>query len=146
MNVSYKQVQSVNEFIDVIRIRVDVFIIEQKCQPGWEPDEQDKESRHFIAIVDDEIVSTARVRKTRSNEMKIERMATKKEFRGKEISKGLVEYILQEIKKLRPKRIWMESQVQAKGFYEQLGFKVMSKKPYDLWDTGILHVEMEYIK
>lgn len=144
MQVIYKEVQSINDFIDAIRIRADVFIVEQKCQPGWEPDDLDKESRHFIAIVDGKIVSTARARKTGPNEIKIERMATKKEFSGKDISKGLVKYHLKELKELNPKRIWMESQLQAKGFYEQVGFKVITKKPYDLWGTGIFHVEMEY--
>jgi len=146
VKVAYKEVKTINEFIDAIRIRADVFIIEQKCQPGWEPDEEDKDSKHFIAIVDNKIVSTARVRQTDLGQMKIERMATKKEFRGKDISKGLVEHILEEVKKLKPRRIWMESQLQAQGFYEQLGFKVISSEPYDLWNTGIFHVEMEYKK
>ena len=52
MKVAYKEVKTINEFIDAIRIRADVFIIEQKCQPGWEPDEEDKDSKHFIAIVE----------------------------------------------------------------------------------------------
>lgn len=142
MNPTYKEVQSVSEFVDAIRIRVGVFIIEQKCQPGWEPDEEDKKAKHFIAIVDKTIVSTARARETSPHEIKIERMATKKKYRRKGIGKGLIEYIIQEIKKLKPKRIWMESQVQAQGFYEQCGFKVTSK-PYDFYNTGIKHVAMD---
>lgn len=143
MKITFKEVDSVNEFIDAIRIRVDVFILEQKCQSGWEPDELDKESRHFIAIVDENIVSTLRIRKTAPDEIKIERMATKKEYRGKEISKGLLGFVLKQIKKTNPKRVWMEAQVQAQKFYESFGFQAISK-PYDLWNTGILHVKMEY--
>ncbi|HLC87513.1 MAG TPA: GNAT family N-acetyltransferase [Patescibacteria group bacterium] len=144
MKIVSKEVDSVNEFIDAIRIRVDVFIVEQKCQPGWEPDELDKESRHFIAIVDGKIVSTLRIRKTAQSEIKIERMATIEEYRGKKISKGLLEFVVKEIKKSHPKRIWMEAQVQAQKFYEGLGFKTVSKS-YDLWNTGISHVTMEYM-
>lgn len=145
MKITFKEVDSISEFIEAIRIRVDVFIIEQKCQPGWEPDELDKEAEHFIASVDGKIVSTLRIRKTSPGEIKIERMATKKEYRGKEISKGLLIFVLRKIKKSKPKKIWMEAQVQAQKFYESFGFKVTSK-PYDLWNTGILHVEMEYKK
>ena len=144
MSVIFKEVDSVNEFIDAIRIRVDVFIIEQKCQPGWEPDELDKEARHFVALAHGKIVSTLRIRKTGPKEIKIERMATKKEYRGKGISKGLLEFVIIEIKKAYSKRIWMEAQVQAQKFYEGLGFKAISK-PYDLWNTGISHVTMEYM-
>ena len=140
MNVKFKQVKSINEFIDAIRIRVDVFIKEQSCKPGWEPDEDDKISEHFVAFVDNKIVATARVRDTGSKEFKIERMATKKEYRNKGIGQGLVEYIVEYYQSLNPKRILMQSQVQAQKFYEKCGFKAISK-PYDLY--GIEHIDME---
>jgi len=140
MEVVYKEVESIKEFIDAIRIRVDVFIIEQKCQPGWEPDKEDKASRHFIAIADDKVVSTLRIREV-DDGIKIERMATKKEYRGLNISQGLIKYVLKEIKKLNPKKIWIEAQVQAQEFYKKCGFKAIFK-PYDLY--GISHLQMEY--
>lgn len=112
MEVIYKEVGSIKEFIDAIRIRVDVFIIEQKCQPGWEPDEEDRSARHFIAVADSKVVSTLRIR---------------------EVENG--------IKKLKPKKIWMEAQIQAKEFYEKCSFKAVSE-PYDLY--GIPHLKMEY--
>lgn len=143
MKAKFKEVDLINEFIDAIRIRVDVFINEQKCLPGWEPDELDKEARHYIAIVDGKIVSTLRVRKIAPSEIKIERMATKKEYRGKRISMKLLEFVIEEIKKSKPNKIWMEAQVQAQKFYERNGFKVTSK-PFDLWNTGISHVMMDY--
>jgi len=34
MKIMYKKVETINEFIDAIRIRVDVFILEQKCPPA----------------------------------------------------------------------------------------------------------------
>jgi len=139
-NVKYKEVEKINEFIDAIRIRVDVFIKEQKCEPGWEPDEEDKKAKHFIAIADNKTVATARVRETENKEYKIERMATKKEYRKKGIGKGLVYYIIKQIKKQNTKRIWMQSQVRAQKFYETCGFKPVSK-PYNLY--GIKHIDME---
>ena len=141
MNVIYKKVETINEFIDTIRIRVDVFIKEQGFQPGWEPDEDDKKSKHFIAIVDNEIVSTARFREMDKDEIKIERMVTKKEFRSKQIGKGLVEFMLNEIKKTKPKKIWLRSQVQSQPFYEKCNFKATSE-PFDMW--GIQHIDLEY--
>ena len=140
-NTKYKEVKKIGEFVDAIRIRVNVFIKEQRCEPGWEPDEYDKKSRHFIAIMDNKIVATARVRATGNKEYKIERMATKKEFRKKGIGKGLVDYIINQTKKQNPKRIWMQSQVRVQKFYEKCQFKSVSK-PYDLY--GINHIDMEF--
>jgi predicted GNAT family N-acyltransferase len=140
MSIRYKKVRTINEFIDAIRLRVDVFINEQGFAPGWEPDEEDKNSQQFIATVNKKVVATARFRKIR-NGIKIERMATKKEYRGKGIGKGLLVFMLKEIKKEKPKRIYVASQLRAKQFYEECGFKVVSSpvKKY-----GVKHVEMIY--
>lgn len=142
MKVSYKQVDSIKEFIDAIRLRVDVFIKEQGCEPGWEPDEEDKISKHYIALVGNKIVGTARVRQSKRREVKIERMIIDKRYRGKGIGEGLVYYIVMQTKKSKPKRIWMQAQIHAQTFYEKCGFRIISK-PYDLW--GIQHIDMELI-
>ncbi len=141
MVVKYKKVETNNEFIDAVRIRADVFIREQGFQPGWEPDEDDKISKHYIAILDGKIVSTARTRETAKNEIKIERMATKKEYRKRGVGKGFIKFIISEIKKQKPKRIWLRSQVQSQPFYEKCGFKDVSK-PFDMW--GVPHIDMDY--
>lgn len=145
MKIEYKRVESLAEFIDAVRIRVDVFIIEQKCKPGWEPDTEDKISSHYVAVFNNHIVATARVRKIKSKEFKIERMAIKKEYRRRGIGKGLLDYIILKTKKQKPQKIWLQAQVQAQKFYEKCGFKV-SSRPYDLWNLHIPHVDMEYVE
>jgi len=44
MKVQYKEVETVNEFIDAIKLRIEVFVREQGFEPGWEPDEDDKKA------------------------------------------------------------------------------------------------------
>ena len=141
MDIKYKEVKTINEFIDAIRLRVDVFIKEQGFQLGWEPDEDDKVSKHFIAVADKIIVSTARFREVAKGEFKIERMVTKKEYRGKGITKGFVTFMIKQILKLKPKKIWLRSQVQSQQFYEKCGFRAVSK-PFDMW--GVPHIDMAY--
>tara|TARA_Y100000310_G_scaffold109961_1_gene108435 strand:+ start:250 stop:684 length:435 start_codon:yes stop_codon:yes gene_type:complete len=141
MEIRYKQVETINEFIDYIRLRVDVFIKEQKFEPGWEPDEDDKISKHFIALTNNKVISTARFKEEKKGEFHIGRMTTKKEYRRKGIAKKLVGFMVNEIMKLKPKRIWLNSQVQAQKFYGKCGFKAVSE-PFDM--HGIPHVEMEY--
>lgn len=145
MGVKYKKVETINEFIDAIRIRVEVFIIEQKCPPGWEPDELDKDSQQYIALVDNKILATARLRESPKGVAKLERMVVKKDYRGKGIALSLTKFIMEESRKQGYKKIWMQAQEHAKGIYEKAGFKVTSSHPYDLWNLGILHVDMEFV-
>lgn len=143
MKVTYKRIATRSEFIDAIRLRVDVFIKEQGSKPGWEPDEDDKRAAQYIAIVNSEIVATARVRETKKGEFKIERMAVLKVYRGKGIGTGLVNYIIKQLQSRHAKRIWMQAQCQAQSFYEKCGFEAVTK-PIDRF--GVLHVDMEYHK
>lgn len=144
MRITYKEIETVKEFVDAIRIRVNVFIIEQKCPPGWEPDEIDKSAWHFVAIVNNKIVATARLNKDSKNSAKIERMAVKKELRGKGIGLGLTKYIIHQAVKKDFKKIWIQAQQHTQKMYEAAGFKIISK-PYNPWNLGIPHVDMEYI-
>jgi predicted GNAT family N-acyltransferase len=144
MNVRYKQIETINEFIDAIRIRIEVFIIEQKCPPGYDPDELDKASKHYIALVDNTIVAMVRLREDPKGFGKIENMVVKKEYRKKGIGTGLTEYITKQAQKQGYKKIWMQAQKHAQHVYEKTGFKVTSE-PYDLYNLGIPHVDMEYI-
>lgn len=144
MEIAYKEIETVKEFIDAIQIRVKVFIIEQKCPPGWKPDEVDKSAQHFVAIVSNKIVATARLIKDSKNIAKIERMAVKKELRGKGIGSGLTKYIVNQAFKKGFKKIWIQAQQHAQKMYETAGFKIISK-PYNPWNLGIPHVDMEYI-
>ncbi len=140
--MKYKKVETINEFIDAIRIRYEVFVKEQGFQPGWEPDEDDKISMHFIAITEGKIVGTVRFRETAKGEFKIERMCILKEYRKKGVGKGLIGFVMKELMKLKPKKIWMKSQVQAQTFYETHGFSAVGKQKEEY---GFPHIEMEII-
>lgn len=140
MAVKFKEIKTTNEFIDAIRLRTDVFIIEQHFPPGWEPDEEDKTAKQFIALSNNRVVATARFRETKKGEIKIERVATKKEFRHKGIAKALLKFMLKKILKLKPKIIFLYSQEPIQKLYSECGFKTASE-PFDF--NGILHIKME---
>ncbi len=142
-DIRYKQVETISEFIDAIRIRVDVFIIEQKCPPGWEPGELDKAAEHYIAIADGKIAGTARLRADAPGSQKIESMAVRQDYRGKNVGLGLTRYVVQAAQAKRADRIWMQAQSHASGFYQKSGFQVIGDE-YDLFDLGIPHVTMEF--
>jgi predicted GNAT family N-acyltransferase len=139
--LKFKKVETIPEFIDAIRIRANVFIKEQGFEPGWEPDEDDKISQHFIGLLKDEIITTARCREMSPGEFKIERMVVKKEHRGKGVGTALCDFIIDNIKKQNPKKIWVRSQVQSQPFYEKCNFKPTSE-PFDMY--GCMHIDMEW--
>lgn len=143
MKITYKKVETINEFIDAIRIRVDVFILEQKCPPGWDPEELDKVAIHYIALVDDTVIASARLREDPKGSIKIENMVVKKNYRRKGVGLGLARYVLSEAKKRNPTKIWAETQSYTQKFYQKVGFQTVSEE-YDLYDLGIPHVTMEY--
>ena len=134
-----KSVESIAEFIDAIRLRVAVFIVEQNCEPGWEPDETDKIAKHFIASLDSRVVATTRCWKPVENEVKIERFVVDAKHRGFGIGRMLLNYVSSELEKERPARIWAQCQAHAQSFYERCGFTVEGPA-YDHF--GILHVDM----
>ena len=72
MKIRCKKAETVADFIDAIRLRVNVFIKEQKSPTGWEPDELDKVSEHYIAVADTIVVGTLRVREDPKGARKIE--------------------------------------------------------------------------
>ena len=141
MEVQCKKVKSLPEFIDSIRLRVEVFIKEHGMPPGWEPDEDDRNAVHFIALSGKEVVCTARYRKVGKGEFKIERMATQKEMRGKGVAGRLLKFMLAHIQKQKPKKIWLRAQEQVQGFYQKHDFKPVAE-PFEIY--GKMHVDMEY--
>jgi predicted GNAT family N-acyltransferase len=134
-----KEANTIPDFIDAIRLHVEVFIKEQGFQPGWEPDEDDKHPRHFIATEQGTAVAACRFSETAPGELKIERMAVAKEHRANGIGRVLLERIIEEIKKQHPMRIWLRSRVRSQFFYEKCGFRPISA-PFDLY--GVQHVDM----
>lgn len=144
MNVRYKKVETIQEFIDHIRLRVDVFLIEQKLELGWEPDEEDKVSKQFIGFLEDgAVISTARYLESAPGEMRIARVTTHRDYRKKGVGRCMMEFVIREIKKENPKRIWQHADVRAQKFYEKCGFCAITKPVDEGW---CVLVDMEYAK
>lgn len=119
-----------NEFIDYIRLRCQVFIIEQGFKPGWEPDEDDKNCTHFGAYINKKIIGTIRFRELKSGIFKIERMAIDKKYRGRGVGGLLLSR-------------WVRCQAQTLKFYQKNGFEAVSK-PYLMYGTK--HIDLDYVK
>lgn len=127
------------ELYDILKARVDVFVVEQKC-PYPEIDGKDKDAYHMVLRDEHGIAAYLRVLKSGVSfpEPALGRILTTR--RGEGLGARIVsEGIKFAEEKLGAEKIRIEAQVYARGFYEKLGFRQCSE-PF--MDDGIEHIEM----
>lgn len=132
---------TVNELYELLRVRSEVFVVEQDCV-YQDLDGDDQASIHLWLTVGDKVVAVCRVcpAGTHMEEVSIGRVITTE--RGKGYGKQIM---LEGIRVAREyfgaTRIDLEAQEYARGFYEQVGFR-QSSDPFIL--DGIPHIKMTY--
>lgn len=127
------------ELYAILKLRVDVFVVEQAC-PSPEIDGRDEDSLHVWLEEDGEILAYLRVldRGVESEYVSIGRViaARRRQGLGSEIMKAGIR-VAQE--HFHAEAIYLEGQVYAQGFYENLGFRQISE-PY--LEDNIPHIKM----
>jgi predicted GNAT family N-acyltransferase len=125
----------------VFDIRTEVFVHEQKCLPSEEFDELDAVARHFLLFENALAVATGRIRKTDKG-IKIERIATLSQFRGKGYATILLNYLLAFAQNTYTDTnyFYLHAQVSVKPLYEKLGFTAYGDT---FMEADILHQAME---
>lgn len=130
---------SLDELYKILKLRVDVFVVEQQC-PYGEIDDCDQEAIHVWFEDEEKIIAYLRVmdRGVESDDVSIGRVI------ASERRKGYGTMILQEgIKAAQTyfdaDSIYLEAQVYAKGLYEKCGFVTVSD---EFVLDGIPHVRM----
>lgn len=118
-----------DEFSHIIKIRRDVFIEEQNCTEESEWDDDMYKCEYYLAYYQGYPCATLRYREKESK-IKIERVAVLEEFRGKDIGKEIMEYIL-DILKEKKIEIMLHSQERVIGFYQKLGFQTYGQRFYE---------------
>ena len=130
-----------DELYELLRIRSDVFVVEQNCV-YQNLDYDDQQSIHLWLSDGDKVVALCRVcpAGTHMSEVSIGRVITTE--RGKGYGKRImVEGIKAAKEVFGATVIDIEAQEYAKGFYEQVGFH-QSSEPFML--DGIPHIKMTY--
>ena len=129
------------KFIEMaLAIRYEVFVIGQDCPEDLEY-EFEEESTHFLVLVNNKAVATARHRKTKKG-YKLERFAVLESERGKGYGNYVLTAILKDLRDYAG-LIYMHAQEQVLPFYEKLGFKRVG----DIFEeAGIMHYKMKLNK
>ena len=132
----------IQELYELLRIRTDVFVVEQDCV-YQDMDYDDQPAIHlWLTDEEDRIVALCRVCPggTHMDEVSIGRVITTE--RGKGYGKQIMLAGIEAAKEhFGAKRIDIEAQEYAKGFYEQVGFR-QSSEQFIL--DGIPHIKMTW--
>lgn len=127
---------------DALTIRTAVFVAEQGVPMHLELDNPTVEATalHIVAYVDGKLAGTARVFEEHPGIWHVQRVATLYPMRGQGIGRQLFAYIEKLAPSYHIQTLELGAQIQAKGFYENLGFQAFGDEFYD---ANILHINMK---
>lgn len=108
-------------FYDQVRIRSEVFLIEQNVPIIEEIDELDNEAIQFIAYNDDIPIGAARFRVV-DGKGKVERVCVKFSYRKKGVGRLIMDKLEEYAKDNNINNIKLNAQLSALPFYEKLGY------------------------
>ena len=136
----YFEELTTTELYELLKVRSEVFVVEQNCI-YQDLDDKDYRSLHVFYEEEGEVLAYLRAFIKEEGIVQVGRVlsATHGIGLGGEILK---EGLLQIQEKFHPKKIYLEAQCYAIGYYEREGFKVCSK---EFLEDGIPHVEMELV-
>lgn len=130
-----------DELYQIIRARVDVFVVEQNC-PYQDLDNYDQLAIHLWAEKDAEVMAYCRIfdKAIKYPETSIGRVITTQKARGKGLGRQLIAYAVQIIEnRLKTKDIRISAQDYLIKFYSDFGFRDTGKK---YLEDNLPHTEM----
>lgn len=132
---------------EYMSVRWQVFVEEQNVPMMLEIDARDfsPATLHMAAYDDDEgIVGAMRLIRQGEDQFRLGRLAVRAHMRGRGVGRDLVETAHNIVRSHTPagqaSTIILEAQLQARDFYESLGYRATSDTI--ILDAGIEHIEM----
>lgn len=128
-------------YLDAVRIRHQVFMVEQGVPPEREIDKDEANSVHFVLYSDKkEPMATVRLLPLENGKMKLQRMAVLKEYRRQSLGQKIVEEAENFARRHGYNTILLGAQLPAVPFYEKMGYKAYG----DVFiDADMEHLNME---
>ncbi|MGB5243255.1 MAG: GNAT family N-acetyltransferase [Lutimonas sp.] len=135
---------SVNEFHEILKLRINIFVVEQNC-PYPELDDKDKQALHFFAVAQAnplKIVAYTRLFAPGDyySYAAIGRVVVDKDFRGKNLGNELIDRSIKNIEtEFATNKIKIGAQTYLRNFYEFHGFQQVGE---GYIEDGIPHIYM----
>lgn len=140
MDYQIQWLNGTDDLTEAYRVRIEVFCDEQGYTKDMEIDEQDKHSCHILLREGTKAIATGRIYESDPGTIRFGRLAVLKSMRGKGIGKIVLDAMIRKAQSLGAKRLELDSQKYAVGFYEKAGFVVCGKEHLD---GHILHKMMQ---
>jgi len=125
---------STRELHDLLRLRTEVFVVEQECAYP-EIDGKDPRSTHLLGYLDSRLAVYARWY-PEGEAVVLGRIVTHPDLRRGGLGKQLMAEVFDTI---GPQEIRISAQLQLEQYYRDMGFETVSER-YD--DFGIPHIDM----
>jgi predicted GNAT family N-acyltransferase len=127
------------ELAAALKLRHDVFCVEQGVPEREELDGRDHEGIHLVAVEDGELLGTCRVLLV-GRTAQFSRLAVRADARRKGIASALLEEAELETRLAGGKRLVLHAQTYAQALYEKAGYRPRGSV---FREAGIEHVAME---
>ena len=127
------------ELAEAVRLRHDVFCVEQGVPQREELDGRDDEGIHLVAVEDGQVIATARlvvVGKT----VQFSRLAVRRSARHRGIATAMLEAADTETRAAGARRLVLHAQTYARTLYERAGYL---PRGHAFREAGIEHIAME---
>ena len=122
-----------------LRLRREVFVIEQHVPPEVELDAYDLTCTHIVALLDGDVVGTLRI-VFLPEHAKFGRVAVAASARGKGIATKMVNFAMAFARSRGETRFYLTSQTDKVALYQKLGFTAYGAK---FQDGGMPHLAMK---
>jgi len=136
----YQLVKNESELKGAFEVRRRVFVEEQGVAEELDLDGNDGEALHMVVKDGAEVVGTARVRFLDVKQAKIERMAVLDGFRRMGIGRGIISFLVRELRKNQVEQVVLHAQYEVVPFYKSCGFEETGL-PFS--EAGIKHIGMQ---
>lgn len=134
---------NVEELYQILQLREEIFILEQECLYA-DCDGKDRYGHHLFVEKNGNVVGYLRILEKGQafEQMAIGRVAVKEEYRGIGLARHMMNKALVYIADyLHERVVKVSAQQYLTGFYESLGFVIVSE---GYLEDGIPHIDMEY--
>ncbi|MCV9388234.1 GNAT family N-acetyltransferase [Reichenbachiella ulvae] len=131
---------STRELYALLKLRVDVFVVEQNC-PYPELGDTDEVAMHFLGYEGEQLAAYLRTYERTPGEYGIGRIVTQMNHRGKGLAAELIRLAMGYIKSLPgAKRIVVQAQSHLVDYYSGFGFSVCSE---EYLEDDIPHTDLD---
>jgi predicted GNAT family N-acyltransferase len=122
LNIEVRSVQNKQELEALYYQRWLVLRSPLNMGKGTEKDQHDDSAFHLVAISNDQVIGSARLRELSTDLASIAYVAVTSEFQNQGIGTKLIKKLIEKAQEKNFKSLRLMSRLQALGFYKRLGF------------------------